>query len=174
MKRLTGTVERFSPDWIRMIPRWLARGIWTAIEDGIEGGEHAGTREQKRRRSQIDREYSETATEGLHTHATMHSSDAMSGEEIELRRSLNYRARAWRLLLLNMPTEMFYPLRTDQMFRWPESEEMYRESIYQPSEREIVEGIIGGRRVRAVTNRGLEGIQRQSKKVGPIRRALPG
>lgn len=55
MKRLTGTVERFSPDWIRMIPRWLARGIWTAIEDGIEGGEHAGTREQKRRRSQIDR-----------------------------------------------------------------------------------------------------------------------
>ena len=54
MKRTKGTVERFGPDWVRMIPRWLARGIWDTIEEGLTGGEHAGTREQQRRRNQID------------------------------------------------------------------------------------------------------------------------
>ena len=49
----TTTIERYSPDWIRMIPRWLARGIWDAIEDELDGGEHAGTRERNRRKSQI-------------------------------------------------------------------------------------------------------------------------
>lgn len=49
MKRTSGTINRFSPDWINSIPRWLARGIWDAIEEGIEGGEHAGTKEKSRR-----------------------------------------------------------------------------------------------------------------------------
>jgi hypothetical protein len=37
------------------IPRWLARGIWDAIEDGIDGKEHTNARSNERRRKQIER-----------------------------------------------------------------------------------------------------------------------
>jgi hypothetical protein len=35
--------------------RWLARGIWDAIEDGIDGKEHTNARSNERRRKQIER-----------------------------------------------------------------------------------------------------------------------
>ena len=46
-------IERFSPEWINAIPRWLARGIWEAIEESVEGGEHAKTTENERRKRQL-------------------------------------------------------------------------------------------------------------------------
>jgi len=54
MKRTEGTVKRFSPDWIRMIPRSLARGIWNTIEEGLGGKEHAKIHESRRRKRQIE------------------------------------------------------------------------------------------------------------------------
>lgn len=55
MKREKGTVERFSPEWVRAIPLWLAKGIWGAIEDETKEEDHARTRETSRRRKQIER-----------------------------------------------------------------------------------------------------------------------
>jgi hypothetical protein len=55
VKRTKGTVERFSPEWIRMIPLKLARGIWGEIEDALEGEEHAETKATRRRKRQIER-----------------------------------------------------------------------------------------------------------------------
>lgn len=46
--------ERFSPGWIKAIPRWLARGIWDAIEDGISGKEHTNAKANARRKRQIE------------------------------------------------------------------------------------------------------------------------
>lgn len=56
MKKTTSnSMERFSPGWIRSIPRWLAKGIWDAIEDAVDGKEHGHAKENERRRRQIER-----------------------------------------------------------------------------------------------------------------------
>lgn len=47
-------IERFSPEWVLSIPRWLARGIWDAIDEGINGKEVNRATENERRRTQIN------------------------------------------------------------------------------------------------------------------------
>lgn len=52
-KTKTKIIERFSPQWVMSIPRSLARGIWSAIEDAVDGKEHTHATENERRRGQI-------------------------------------------------------------------------------------------------------------------------
>lgn len=46
-------IERFTPGWVNSIPRKLARGIWYAIEEAIDGKEHTHATENARRERQI-------------------------------------------------------------------------------------------------------------------------
>lgn len=53
MKKTPPVIERLSVGWINSIPRKLARGIWDAIEDAIDGKEHTNARSNERRKIQI-------------------------------------------------------------------------------------------------------------------------
>jgi hypothetical protein len=93
MKRKKGTVERFSPAWIRMIPMSLAKGIWGEIEDALEGREHAETRATARRKRQIDRGIIKSTATTDDLDAQLSAADERNKEKREIIKRAREKAR---------------------------------------------------------------------------------